>query len=100
VEPGLDAPRNEVLATLQGPTIDVLAMRLNILKTREGAWTRSGYSFFETALAEMRGLPQRASALIQARELLRQHYVVHKIEGPDEVIDSEAIEEWVKANPE
>jgi hypothetical protein len=29
-----------------------------------------------------------------------QHYVVHKIEGPDEVIDKEAIEEWVKANPE
>jgi len=39
-------------------------------------------------------------ALIQARDLMRQHYAVHKIEGPDEVLDREAIEEWVKANPE
>ena len=45
-------------------------------------------------------LTDRQAALIQARGLTRQNYVVHKIEGPDEVIDSEAIEEWVKANPE
>ena len=42
----------------------------------------------------------KQAALIQAKELLRQHYVVHKIEGSDEVIDGRAIEEWVKANPE
>ena len=39
----------------------------------------------------------KQAALIQAKELLRQHYVVHKLEGPDEVIDGRAIEEWVKA---
>jgi hypothetical protein len=31
---------------------------------------------------------------------MRQHYVVHKIEGRDEVLDKEEIEEWVRANPE
>ena len=42
----------------------------------------------------------KQAALIQARELLRLHYVVHKIEGRDEVLDKEEIEEWVRANPE
>ena len=42
----------------------------------------------------------KQTALIQARGLLRQHYVVHKIEDPDEVIDRDEIEEWATANPE
>jgi hypothetical protein len=42
----------------------------------------------------------KQAALIQARSLMRQHYVIHKIEGPDEVLDREEIEEWAKANPE
>jgi hypothetical protein len=31
---------------------------------------------------------------------MRQDYVVHKIEGPDEILDREAIEQWAKENPE
>jgi hypothetical protein len=31
---------------------------------------------------------------------MRQHYVVHKIEGPEEVLDREALEQWVSDNLE
>ena len=44
-------------------------------------------------------LDQRAASRHDTA-LMRQDYVVHKIEGPDEILDRKAIEQWAKENPE
>jgi hypothetical protein len=77
-------------------------MRLKILKKVGGSMAEEWViSFRDIEGADVHAASTgKQAALIQARELLRQHYVVHKIEGPDEVLDREEIEEWAKANPE
>ena len=44
--------------------------------------------------------PKKAELAIDLHKHLIQMPAPLRISGPDEVIDSEAIEEWVKANPE
>jgi hypothetical protein len=40
------------------------------------------------------------TALIQARDYLRQHFDVYEIQGPNgEIVDKAKIESWAKANP-
>jgi hypothetical protein len=40
------------------------------------------------------------TALIQARDYLRQHFEVYEIQGPNgEIVDKAKIENWVKAHP-
>jgi hypothetical protein len=50
--------------------------------------------------AKSRALPSEKAALTHVRDLRRQHHEVIRIEGPDGVIEKEAIEIWLAANPE
>jgi hypothetical protein len=87
---------------LRPPTGDASAKRLNILGAPGGSIAEEWVIFFRDSAGKdvEAAFTNREAALVQARGLMQQSYVVHKIEGPDEVLDREAIEEWVKANPE
>jgi hypothetical protein len=45
-------------------------------------------------------MSSKRAGLCHARDLVRGLHTIHRIVGPNEVIDKAAIEHWVKDNPE